>query len=101
MDPTVPELLNKLAAHGSAQQIADYFRQEGIQGRPRQGTQCPVARLITRETGGQGTVAPTTNAAEDPSFASSGYGPGYPMPSVVNEFALQFDKGTYEDLIER
>lgn len=51
MKPTVVDVVNKLVALGSADQIALFFEGEEIVGEPTFTDACPVANYVRRETG--------------------------------------------------
>lgn len=103
MTPTLPELLDKLAALGSTAQIADFLRQEQIQGRPLSVRRCPVARYLQRELKQAVWVLP--NTSPDPKYDPGGAGIDNgssevtPLPDLINTFANEFDECAYPDLI--
>lgn len=51
MKPTIPELVEKLAAQGDANQIALHLEQEGVQGQRSSAVSCVVSKYLQRESG--------------------------------------------------
>lgn len=48
---------DKLASMNTADEIADYFRYEGITGYPTSHVSCPIANWMSQQTGGKVSVA--------------------------------------------
>ena len=98
------DTLGKLEALGSADQIADFFRQERIRGTQKSPWACPVARYLNREVeAARIWVGPDLMnkgiAGLDDGWNTVEIGERTNLPDHVNEFALKFDNGVYEDLI--
>jgi hypothetical protein len=93
------DTLGKLEALGSADQIADFFRQERIRGHKKGLWSCPVARYLYREVNAPVWVGPERGhqglAGLDVMLCTVETN----LPDHVNEFALKFDEGVYGDLI--
>lgn len=91
----VDEAIAKLAAHGSARQIADYLIQEGCAGRRNNSWSCPVATYITRTTGVHVMVGGQmwADAKGGSRVRSRGA-----IPSDVGDFVHQFDRGGFPEL---
>lgn len=91
-DPTdaVSDVLNKLAAQGSARQIADYLVAEQCAGNRNAGTACPVARYVQRATGHHVYV--------DGVSWTDQVGDEHPIPDDVSEFVEYFDEGRFPEL---
>jgi hypothetical protein len=107
------DMLDKLGTLGSADQVADFFRQEKIRGKRAEMDSCPVAQYAWRELGGIRIWVNPFDAGEAaeagiPDFggdAGVGFydcvgGTGVKLPDAVNAFAIAFDAGKYEDLAE-
>lgn len=97
------DTLGKLDALGSADQIADFFRQERIRGTQKNPWSCPVAHYLIRELNARIWVGPDLGnkgiAGLDDGWNDVEIGERTNLPDHVNEFALKFDVGVYEDLI--
>jgi hypothetical protein len=87
--PTVAEVLDKLAANGSARQVADHLGDRGITGWRRIAHRCPVSELVRAETG---QVISLSRKGWD-SDSSTGR-----TPKVVGEFVVAFDDGEFPGL---
>lgn len=99
--PTVMDLqhdltnmLGKLEALGSEQQIADYFTQENITGEHLHPFRCPVAQFLHRELSGADAFV----AAMFVSFAVGRVGRVVDTPPAVSAFVISFDEGDYPEL---
>ena len=98
MNITLPDALNKLAALGSPQQIADFFLDEGILGTVGHANSCPVAHYVQQFSGLEATwISPSSDHIDGVAGISGTE--AYLMPRVVNDFALAFDNEEYKDLI--
>lgn len=102
-------VLDKLATQGSADQVADFFRREGIVGMPSDVTSCPVARYVQRELGAVIWINPADLKQYNDGrlLGMAGFGDdcdderdGVRLPDPVNAFACSFDKQVYKDLID-
>jgi hypothetical protein len=96
---TLTEAVEKLAALGSPQQIADFFQAEGIHGLVGHAHSCPVARYVQQVTGaGRVWVSPS----REHNGGVGGVGNRYScyLPRAVNDFALAFDNEEYRGLIQ-
>lgn len=107
LKPTVPELLDKLAALGSADQIALHFADLGILAQPCRAGHCAVAVYLQRATGiGSGDTADSEGLNVGLGVASiwrdsmSGAAEDYPLPVVVSEFVGNFDNLDYPGLVD-
>jgi hypothetical protein len=95
--PTIPELLDKLATEGNAEQIAVFFEEQKIQGFRRKHTSCPVAQYLHRETQTLGARVgktfvdwPTAQQYNDSDHCE--------LPAPVQDFVNNFDGGCYPTL---
>lgn len=94
MKPTIPELLDKLATQGNAEQIAAYFEEQEVQGFRRKHASCPVARYLHRE-------GPTRSVRVGRWFADweTALQAGHcELPDPVRDFVTNFDNGRYPAL---
>lgn len=81
----------------SADQIADFFKFEGIKGFPITAGQCPIANYLNRELGGRHSIC------RDSFFASyDDIGSDYStsIPDSVAHFIQKFDMYFYPELIK-
>jgi hypothetical protein len=91
----VTEQLAKLATHGSADQIRDFFEAEEIKGIRGSATSCPVANYLIRQVGehyitvGRGTT----------SVIIPGHSTQVTHPPEVNSFIDRFDLGQFAELV--
>jgi hypothetical protein len=88
IDPQV--IIDKLAGLGSADDVARFFRVEGVVGDHSLGS-CPVARYIGRESGQRITVTHTHWGAISIEARL--------LPRPVADFVMRFDGLDYPDLI--
>lgn len=93
------DTLGKLEALGSADQIADFFRQERIRGHKKNIWSCPVARYLYRELNFPVWVGPELDDEGLAGLDDGWHVVETNLPDHVNEFAIKFDVGVYEDLI--
>lgn len=106
------EVLDKLGALGSADQVADFLRQRRIRGKRAEMDSCPVARYAWRVLGIKAWINPfdalaAINGELPVTGGSAGVGEydchqadEVKLPEAVNDFAVAFDAGKYEDLSE-
>lgn len=99
--PSVPEVLDKLAALGSARQIADFLLEQEMKAYPVRVNACAVAVYLQKETGMQVTVHPGHFLDETMIGQVNIPGQRTPvnLPKAVQKFACEFDRWTYPDLI--
>lgn len=103
--PTVAEVVDKLAALGSGQQIAQFFEERGIVGSMGWSDTCPVANYIRRETGrwvqaGIFTVSsPGVFAVEEGAFTLD-VKDQVALPEPIMDFIVDFDRGKYPRLVK-
>lgn len=96
--PTVLEVVEKLAAQGSADQIAAFFESERVTGARKFAQGCPVAHYTESQTGRLIRASPesvhTVYRHDEPCQYAvlSGQGP-------VAEFMVKFDGGAYPELV--
>lgn len=93
--PTVAEVLDKLAAHGSARQVADHLAAEGITGFQCLSAVCPVSNWVHRQTGQRIMIGRATWDLDgiDGHIPDAG-----DTPDVVGAFIAAFDKGDFPEL---
>jgi hypothetical protein len=110
--PTVAELVEKLVAHGSVQQIVDYLKQEEIQGVPQDEKECVIAEYVMTRTGLERVkIIPTPTsptavqglakrgiAVPSVSWQDKSGSYSIPLPEVLDELALRFDQGDFPEL---
>lgn len=100
--PTVVEVLNKLAALGSAPQIADHLIEVDCAGYRGDGGTCPVARYVkgTADTlHGILHIGPDYWSVDNPLTGESISGGNLPIP--VSTFIASFDRGGFPGLNAR
>jgi hypothetical protein len=90
--PTVAEVIDKLQALGSANQIAQFLSGEGITGVRTLLNSCPIANYLKRETGAE-KVRVNGFWAENEERLTM-YRDGTPIPA----FIARFDAGLYPEL---
>jgi hypothetical protein len=96
--PTIPELLDRLAALGSHKEIALYLAQRGISGTCSNAGLCPIAKYLQQETGRQ-----DISVDEGEIFVWDDdrvYNTTYPVPRVVRDFIAFFDARLHPELID-
>lgn len=93
--PTVPELLDKLAALGDRHHIAMHFRDLDIKGETCKSDSCAVAVYLNHATGREFIVG------NDEAVAWQAPGPDYrtALPEPVKDFIVAFDNREYPELI--
>lgn len=112
MKPTIPDVLDKLVAQGSPDQIALFLEQQGIKAIPSIGDRCAIADYVRGETGLSVTVTPNSTVrllsaetGEVVVVAIDGWVKvglsAVRLPSVLSELAIKFDKREYPNLIWR
>lgn len=117
MKPTVREALDKLVAHGSANQIAEYLEQEGVTGHRSSASTCVIAEYVrTTAEALRARVVPTgelvthypdgTNSIK--CFPGRIEWRGYdgeehavPIPGELDRLANSFDRGDFPALVRR
>lgn len=90
--PTVTEVVRKLETLGSPDQIALFFKQEQVFGRPCVAFECPVANYVKRETGEMTSVSGWSVTSGDVRVE-------FPWESAISDFVARFDGFGYPDLI--
>lgn len=105
MRPTVPELLNKLAALGDEDHIAMAMAEQGIKGTCGAHTACIVAEYLKAECP---ELTYISVGISGPASCSSGRAVWRrgatdadhetTLPKVVNDFAFAFDRWAYPGL---
>ena len=103
MKPKIADLLDKLVAHGSLEQIAHQLEVEGLQGECGKPGLCVIAEYLKRE----GVLDPTVypgfsrgvawvhgNDGDECRF-------GVVLPPVLNELAVKFDANVYPNLVTK
>lgn len=97
MIPLVAQL-SKLTTLGGAQQIRGYFLMEGIQGVPRDLTECPLWHYLTREMELSGCyVDVRTMGTRLGRIGESPLGMVYHSPEIL-KFLNDFNGGRYPEL---
>lgn len=97
----IREGLEKLASHGSAQQIREHLHQRGITGLVGQGDRCVVAQYLVQN--GHADAVYVTSGYASLFVAGNGVGVlcgdlvDMPTPELVS-FIRQFDAGAYPEL---
>lgn len=89
-----PEVvLDKLGALGSYQAVAQFLHEEGVRGRQKSATACPVANYVRRETGLAISIHPEW-------FFSYRDQDRHPVPESVGDFIHCFDLGQFPSLMK-
>lgn len=105
-DAQIRAALDRLAAFSSPDQIASYFKAEGITGFTSDSAQCPVARWVTKQV----TLPENCEFSIGLTFGlvSRNREPGirepmwkFPLPGGVARFVRRFDNRIYPQLIRR
>lgn len=99
IDPGV--CFDKLAGFQTADEIADYFKGEGIQGQMQIETRCPIATYFYRHTDSLfvsvGTIIELHTAHPSYDHAQSQW--LAECTEAMNDFIQVFDEGEYPELI--
>lgn len=110
--PTVAEVVSKLQAQGSADQIALFLESEQITGWPGFGGTCAIAEYVKKATGlphaevGGGTVQVCSSHRETRNDGYTILEPinpertSYDFASAVGAFIRRFDSRTYPKLLK-
>lgn len=88
----ITDALDKLAAHGTPRQIADYLFDEGHVGFRRVANACPVARYVRSVTGHCVDVGSSAWCGTLATSLDS------PVPPDIGAFIVGFDHGAYPEL---
>lgn len=90
-----PEVvLEKLGALGSSRAIAKFLEEEGVSGKLKGATSCPIANYVRRETG-------VSIAVSAELWAGHPDAERRPVPRWVGEFVARFDDGAFPALVGR
>lgn len=106
LKPTVPELLEKLAAHGDKYHIAAFLEEQGIKGSLGSQDRCAVAQYVTRETGkvamvsGRNVEWVELTPHPESSLCDRIDVHTVPTPPEVVTFIRAFDNGLFPDLCD-
>lgn len=102
--PTIKECLDRLAALGTADKIADLLAESNIKGYQGNGFECAIARYIKREVSpgpeehiGVGGMGVREIRELGDGFCQETL---HRNPSAVSEFIRNFDDGRYPGLVE-
>lgn len=93
---------DKLAQFETADEIADFFRREGVQGEKGMSDRCPIAQWMTEQTGGPivvSTLEMWNAGAED--FLDNDTIHRINHTEAMTDFVDRFDSGFYSDLQAR
>lgn len=95
--PTEPveQVLHRLGQK-TPEEIAEMLRRHGVTGIPGSFFECPIARLIRRETGFRVSV---DRRVVDVYGVDLRRVAGLPLPKSVQDFVWQFDHGYFDDLV--
>lgn len=89
--------MDKLAALGSSQAIAEFLQVEGVTGMRDYGHACPVSWYLRRATGWRATVSPTAWSLRARDLPA-GMRRRSRTPQPIREFIVDFDGGRYPEL---
>lgn len=102
--PTIQECLDRLAALGTADKIAELLAESNIKGYQGNGFECAIARYIKREVspGPREHIGVGGNGVREIRELGDGYCREtlHRNPSAVSEFIRNFDDGRYPGLVE-
>lgn len=93
IDPEV--VFDKLAQFQTADEIANYLRNEGIQGGRNLAFRCPIANYMRTHTGRKHGVT-----QDDVDMDTGDLYYKRENTPAIKEFIVRFDQGLYEDLID-
>ena len=91
----VERALSELARLKTAEDVAAFFRAEGITGTWCVGSLCPVAKYIRSRVEIESVVVGMTTVV----VSGTEYARMH-VPEVVSQFVYHFDRGRWPDLIE-
>lgn len=94
---TVPEALDKLATHGTADQIRDHLMECEITGTRGSPTHCVIAEYLRVETGNAVRVYPGREVGRV-AYYSETRGGKTGLPTEVRTLAMRFDEHDYPEL---
>ena len=94
--PTIPEVLDKLAALGHPDQIALHLQEQGIVAVPCKTNFCAIALYLHQQTGRDVAVGEEHAAVWNSCMPDD----LYPLPQSVREFVKLFDGLKYPDLVD-
>lgn len=94
----VENALRELDSLGSADKIANYFRQQNITGRKMNPCQCPLANFL-KEYCNIGYVISGVDMVFYGKYPGVSCGK-LDSPENVRDFVVNFDMGDYQDLIQ-
>jgi hypothetical protein len=96
---------DKLAQFQTADELADFFRSEGLKAVPQSGTSCAISQWMTKTTGDlvYTTYYDINFKPEMASETMMKFGQVEAIESntpAMAEFARKFDNGQYPDLVD-
>lgn len=95
MGNTLADVVGKLEAMGSADQIALELEAQGIRARMSDGNSCAISEYVKRNV-------ETSYVFTSSSFVSAlvdGRGDSKPLPRVARAFVARFDRGDFPNLV--
>lgn len=94
-------VMEKLQSFETADDLADYFRDYGIVGQPRDAMSCAISKFVVEETGLGGIVTNMSSVAHYADDEQMQQIDSYVHTSAMRNFVVNFDGGEYPDLIQK
>lgn len=95
IDPTV--VMDKLRNFETADELAAYFKEEGVKGVRATASSCPIALYFTQHTGKKVTVSSRIKIWESEVQMGESFG----HTPATEKFIDLFDEGFYPELCQR